>query len=372
MASLTAQAFALNKLFHESRSVMDIYDLSIGEPRLSTFPSKILENLTSQQNINRYYPSHGDAELREMIIQKYYRESSVDNIAITHGTIGALDFIFRANLDHDAEILIPDPGFPPYMKLAEFSRAKVKRYNINLESDAETCINWDQVESLINAKTKVILINSPHNPTGKIFGQKDFLRFQELLNNFPQLSFILDEVYRDLIYTDKIHHDFSAFIERGYVVGSFSKMYPSQGARIGWVLTSSTKMKLLTPYFNNATGSISSFGQEIVKELLKMEVSYKDNYAFACNEARKILDFYHVEYVIPEGAFFIFIKYEINGSVAAAELSQLGVDVISGAAFGATGEFYIRASFAQQTDILQTGFSIIAKHWNQAHSRVLQ
>jgi aspartate/methionine/tyrosine aminotransferase len=371
MTTLSVQAFGLEKKFPLLQKI-ERCDLSIGEPKLSPLPADTFDNLNSIKNINYYYPSHGDLALREIILKKYYHNLDVGNLAITHGTIGALDFIFRANLDENSEILIPDPGFPPYSKLAEFSGSKVKKYSINLDNQSELFIDWNQVESLINHNTKLILINSPHNPTGKIFGEADYLRFKEILNNYPQISFILDEVYRDLIYSNKKHQDFSSFISRGYIVGSFSKMFPLQGARIGWVLTSVENMKGLTPYFNNATGSISSFGQEIAKKLLQKELSFKDIYAAAALDAKKILDFYHVDYIVPEGAFFIFIKYKINGSIVADELSDLGVDVIPGSAFGENGLHYIRASFAQEKNTLTNGFSIIARHWHEIHLKVLQ
>jgi aspartate/methionine/tyrosine aminotransferase len=182
----------------------------------------------------------------------------------------------------------------------------------------------------------------------------------------------MDEVYRGLIYGQKTHYDFSSFIDRGYIVGSFSKMYPLQGARIGWVLTSTDNMKKLSPYFNNAAGAMSSFGQEIVKSILKKRLSFKKNYYEAYSIAKEILDSYRVDYIKPDGAFFIFIKYQIPDLVVVDELQALGVEVVAGSAFGLNGANYIRASFAQQSDILQNAFTIIGKHWKQSHPSSLQ
>lgn len=371
MTTLSPQAFGLDEISSKNSSLLNFYDLRIGEPKLSPFPFNVFDKLHLHKNINSYYPSHGDRALREMIIEKYYNECTVDNVSITHGALGAIDFIFRSILKSDSEVLIPDPGFPPYTKLAEFSGAKVNQYYLNLTQNSETTINWDHLESLITDKTKLILINSPHNPTGKVLTETDYLRFQLLLKTHPQISFILDEVYRDLIYEDKSHYDFSEFIDRGYVVGSFSKMYPLPGARIGWVLTSSEKMKKISPFFNNATGAMSSFGQEIVKILMDRKLSFKEKYLEAARNVKEILDSHHVEYINPEGAFFIFIKYDITGLEAATELAELGVGVVPGSAFGEIGENYIRASFAQVDDVLQNGFSIIAKHWEKTHPRII-
>jgi aspartate/methionine/tyrosine aminotransferase len=368
----SSQAFGLDRKKSSNNSFLEKYDLRIGEPKISQFPTDVFEELIHKKNINCYYPSHGDFLLREMIMEKYYGEHLIDNIAITHGTMGALDYIFRANLNENTEVLLPDPGFPPYTKLAEFSKTKIKKYLLNLTSDSETLIDWDQLESLITENNTLLLLNSPHNPTGKIITDKDLVRFEEILIKYPQLSFVMDEVYRGLIYGSRTHYNFSSYIDRGYIVGSFSKMFPLQGARIGWVLTNSENMKKLTPYFNSASGAMSSFGQEIVKSILKRRLTFKKNYFEAFSQAKEILDSYRVKYINPEGAFFIFIKYEIQDFVVVDELSVLGVEVVPGSVFGPSGTNYIRASFAQQSDIIREAFSIIGKHWVKSHPRTLQ
>ncbi|MGZ3807232.1 MAG: pyridoxal phosphate-dependent aminotransferase [Bacteriovorax sp.] len=351
---------------------MEVYDLRIGEPKISEFPSDVFGELHQRKNINCYYPSHGDPHLREMIINKYYEGHSIDHIGITHGTMGALDFIMRANLNPDLEILIPDPGFPPYTKLAEFTGAKIKKYSLNLENGAKSFIDWEQLESLITDKTKLLLINSPHNPTGKIMRMKDLVRFEQILYKHPHLSFIMDEVYRELIYDDRVHFDFTSYMNRGYIVGSFSKMFPLQGARIGWVFTNKANMEKLSPYFNNATGAMSSFGQEIGKSVLMRKMSYSQTYSNALAFARNILDFYLVDYIVPEGAFFIFIKYDKEGSIVCEELGELGVEVVPGAVFGKLGEFYIRVSFAQENHVLKNALRIIGGHWRRTNKGLLQ
>jgi aspartate/methionine/tyrosine aminotransferase len=373
MTTPTSQAFGLDKKKSKvASSLMDVYDLRVGEPKISPFPYDILNKLQDQKNIYCYYPSHGDFALREMILKRYYPRFCLENIGITHGTMGALDFVMRANLQPGDEILIPDPGFPPYAKLAEFSRAKVRHYELNLDTGSKTFINWDHVEALITDRTKMILINSPHNPTGKILTDADLLYFERLIYKYSGISFVMDEVYRELIYSANPHFDFTRYIGRGYIVGSFSKMFPLQGARVGWVLTNAENMQKLAPYFNNATGAMSSFGQEIVKLLLAEDVSYDKFYAQALAQTRSILDKYKVDYVVPEGAFFIFIKYQNSGNEVVEELEELGVEVVPGAVFGKSGECFIRASFAQEPSILESAFTIIGKHWGQNNQKVIQ
>ncbi|MDO9181794.1 MAG: pyridoxal phosphate-dependent aminotransferase [Bacteriovorax sp.] len=361
MTLVTTQAFGIDHIQCNKH-----FDLSIGEPKISQLPDDIWQEISQQKNINGYYPSHGDLDLREMILEKFYGEESVETIAITHGAIGALDFVFRANLNEDCEILLPDPGFPPYVTLAELTRAHVKKYKINLDKENQTAlmIDWDHLESLITNKTAILLINSPHNPTGKILSAEDMIRFENILNKYPRLSFVMDEVYRNLIYSNGPHCDFYFFKDRGYILGSFSKMFPLQGARIGWVFSSSENIKKLSIYFNNATGAMSSFGQELAKSVLKRKIIYQSLYDEAYIHARKILDIYQVDYVPAEGSFFFFIKYQIPDSLVVDQLLSLGVLVVAGSIFGEKGESYVRASFAQTPEIIESAFGIIGKHWH--------
>ena len=343
------------------------YNLTLGEPRLSEFPYELLDELKGVDQINNYYPSLGDPLLRQRISDKYYPQLSGANIIITQGAIGALDVIFRSVLNCDSEILIPNPGFPPYEKLAEFTGARVTRYHINLYSSS-SLIDWDHILKIVSDKTKILLINSPHNPSGKLFTLKDRDFLKQLLLHYPNLNFVMDEVYRDLIYSSLTHHDLSEFIERGYVINSFSKIYPLQGARIGWVLSCPEKIKHMSIYYNNAYGAISSFGQELAKHLLQKNINYMPRYFDARELGCQILNEYGVDYILPDGAFFICINYMRSDLDVVAELNDLGVQVVPGSAFGTLGAGLIRVSFAQKKELLKEAFHIIGRHWKQKKS----
>ncbi|MBC7715194.1 MAG: pyridoxal phosphate-dependent aminotransferase [Rhizobacter sp.] len=346
-------------------------NMTLGEPRLSEFPYELFDELKKIDKINNYYSSLGDEELRAKIIEKYYSKLSLDNIAITHGAIGALDIIFRANVKAGDEVMLPDPGFPPYEKLAIFSGARVEKYEINFHDD-ETLINWKSLYAHVSKKTKIILINSPHNPTGKIFTEKDLYFLKGLLDFYPELIFIMDEVYRDLIYTQQDHLDLSCLINRGYIVNSFSKIYPLQGARIGWTLTNKENINKITPYLNNAFGAISSFGQELAKLLLKRNPDYLEKYKEARTFSCSILDFYGVDYIIPSGALFIFINYGLPDLEMVQQLDTLGILAVSGAAFGKLSAGYVRFSFAQEISHLKEAFHIIGRHWSEKNSGIIK
>jgi aspartate/methionine/tyrosine aminotransferase len=338
------------------------YNLTLGEPRLSEFPYELLDELKNIEQINNYYPSLGDMVLRQNIIDKYYENLNTDNIIITHGAIGALDVIMRSTLNADSEILLPNPGFPPYEKLAELSGAKIVKYNINLYSQS-SLIDWDHILKNISDKTKIILLNSPHNPSGKLFTLKDRDFLKQILIHYPHLMFVMDEVYRDLIYSGLNHYDLSEFIERGYIINSFSKIYPLQGARVGWVVANAENIKKMSVIYNNAYGAISSFGQELAKLLLAKNVNYQPRYREARESACKILDSYGVDYIFPHGAFFICVNYSCSDLDVISDLREEGIHAVPGSAFGTLSTGFIRLSFAQGPDVLREAFHIIGKHW---------
>lgn len=361
-------AFGLKQLKAEKLGIVKnveenkVYNLTLGEPRLSEFPYELLDELKHIKQINNYYPSLGDPVLRQNIIDKYYHHLQASNIIITHGAIGALDAIFRSILNSNSEILLPDPGFPPYEKLAQFTGAKILKYNINLYSSC-SLIDWDHVLKHVTDKTRVILLNSPHNPSGKLFTQKDRDFLKQILLHYPNLMFVMDEVYRDLIYSGLNHYDLTEFLERGYVINSFSKIYPLQGARIGWVVASDENIKKMSVIYNNAFGAISSFGQELAKLLIAKNIDYQPRYCVARESACQILDEYGVDYLFPNGAFFIFVNYMRSDFDVVAELQELGVHAVPGSAFGVLGTGHIRVSFAQNNEVLNEAFHIIGAHW---------
>lgn len=342
------------------------YNLSLGEPHLSSLPLDIWSDMAKVKESHRYYPYQGCLILRQALLDKYYSSLKLENIAITHGAIGAIDCIFRSHInafrEEWGEVLLPDPGFPPYEKLAAFSQLIVKKYNINLD-DSGSLIDWDQLETQITTATKLIVLNSPHNPTGRLFTDYDCLRLIKILEQYPQLNFVMDEVYRELIFDQCPHIDLSTLLERGFLVGSFSKMYPLQGARVGWVVCSEKMMQKLIPFFSNAFGAVSSFGQELALNLLRRDIHFLDCYSQARKSCELILNNYQIPHLIPQGGFYYFLKFDGDDQLVVEQLKNHKVVVIPGSVFGTRGEKYIRICFAQKKSELTEAFQIIAKTW---------
>ena len=180
----------------------------------------------------------------------------------------------------------------------------------------------------------------------------------------------MDEVYRELIYNGLEHVDFSALIDRTYIIGSFSKTFPIQGARIGWVVTNSEKQKALEPLFQNTYGSVSSYGQELAKKIIREKLSY---YQLYDNSRIKIINELNkrgLEYLVPEGTFYIFLKVGMDDQTFQKLLLVENVKVLSGSLFGKRGKGYIRISFAQDFSIIQSSLDIIVDVLNSQLKRV--
>lgn len=356
---LNSLAFGLDQPL--KNNLMPILDLAVGQPLLSQFPKHMYDNFYSNKKINRYYPASGDEKLKSLILSKYYPKLNTDHISITNGAIGALDFIFRIRREENSSVLIPNPGFPPYEKLAEYSQHQIKKYHIDLKSN-QALIDWNNLMPLIDHDTRLLLINSPHNPTGKILHKIDYQNLLSIIEKYPKLYLVFDEVYRDLIYTQHPHYDFSHILNRSYIVGSFSKVFPLQGARIGWVITSRENQEELAPLMYNVNGAVSSYGQELAKSFLKKDISFFNVYNQSRKMVLKELDQYGIKYLNPEGAFYIFIKVDCNEQDFQKYLLKKGIKVLNGQNFGSLGKGYIRISFAQDFNVIKDAIKIMAHY----------
>lgn len=358
----TSQAFGLTTAPQVNTLQMpEMIDLTIGEPRLSALPTEFVQKLTQIQDIQRYYPAQGSVSLRQSLIEKFYPQIQLQQICITHGAIGALDLILRAICNPGDHILLPDPGFPPYEKLAQFSKVNVSRYRLNSCEENLYAINWNSVTAALTPYTRLIILNSPSNPTGQLFTKRDKLKLIEILQKYPQLSFVMDEVYREMIFEGE-HTETSDLIDRGFVVGSFSKMYPLAGARIGWLIGNEKQLQKIYPYLSFAFGSMSSFGQELALQFLQTKANFSERYHQVLNLIIPVLDHWQIKYVKPHGGFFLWIQTPYLGSELTVQLLQLGLKVVPGESFGPSGAYFIRVCFSQEPEILKQGLDRLGRY----------
>ncbi|MDQ3231762.1 MAG: pyridoxal phosphate-dependent aminotransferase [Pseudobdellovibrionaceae bacterium] len=209
----------------DSRSDGLVCDLSLGEPRRQNFPAEICKSLLDLAAINHYYPAYGLPALRQNIQNRFYPQLNPADymVFMTHGAIHGIDLLLRSALKPGEEILLPDPGFPPYQRLAELIGVKSRTYNL-VHTEHGFAFDIESIAQALTPDTRVLVINSPHNPTGAMLRPEQIQQLGILLKDFPDLLLISDEVYSEIVYTEP-HQTLAGITPRTYVVNSFSKTF---------------------------------------------------------------------------------------------------------------------------------------------------
>ncbi len=219
----------------------DAINLSQGFPDFSVSPKLIhLVAHNMRKGHNQYAPMQGILALREAICRKietlysakYHPEKEIN---ITAGATQALYTAISAVVHQGDEVILFSPAYDCYAPAIELNGGKPVYSQLKLPSYS---VDWDEVQRLMNSRTRMIVINSPHNPTGSIFSQKDMLRLSELVKDTDTII-LSDEVYEHIIFDNKQHQSLMRFpdlIERSFVVFSFGKAFHNTGWKMGYCL----------------------------------------------------------------------------------------------------------------------------------------
>ena len=216
-------------------------NLSQGFPDFNA-NQKLIDLVTVAMNngFNQYPPVEGVLSLREVISQKvnelygtYYDPNS--EITITSGASQGIFTVISAFIKKGDEVIVFQPAYDQYEPSIELNGGKVIPVYLK---GADYSINWEDVENKINSRTRMIVINTPHNPTGTIFTKIDLLRLESLVKD-TDIIILSDEVYGHIIYDDQIHQSVSRYpklVERSFVVSSFGKTFHTTGWKTGYCL----------------------------------------------------------------------------------------------------------------------------------------
>lgn len=254
-------------------------NLSQGFPNFETDKKlKKLVNKAMKNGYNQYPPANGVVALREAIAEKieklhqtYYDPQS--EITVTSGATEALYCAIAAFVGKGDEVIILKPAYDTYEPTVELSGGKV--IPIQLEG-AEYAINWNKIENAITEKTRMVIINTPHNPTGRIFTEADMKKLESLLLD-TDIILLSDEVYEHLIFDDQIHQSASRFphlAERAVVCASFGKTFHNTGWKTGYCAAPSELMKEIRKIHELTTFSVNHPMQQAYSQYLKDENSY--------------------------------------------------------------------------------------------------
>jgi aspartate aminotransferase len=374
----TETAFeVLNRARALEKQGKEIIHLEIGEPDFDT-PTNVIEAGVNalQKGWTHYGPAAGLPDLRQTIADYVSRTRNVpvssDEVVVVPGGKPIIFFTMMALIDEGDEVIYPNPGFPIYESMIDYSLGKA--IPIPLREDRDFSVDTKELASLITDRTKLIILNSPHNPTGGVLTKKDILEIAEAIGD-RNILILSDEIYSRLIY-DGDHFSIMSvpgFKERTILLDGFSKTYAMTGWRMGYGVMRPDLAAQITRLVTNATSCTASFTQMAGIEALRGDQSSVDKMSAEFKRRRdvfvaglnKIKSF---SCRVPKGAFYAFPNITKTGwaskKLADALLEQAGVACLSGTAFGAYGEGYLRFSVANSLENLNKALARI-EDWSR-------
>ena len=354
------------------RQGKDIIHLEIGEPDFDT-PANIIEAASDalHKGWTHYGPSAGLPELREAIAREVSRTRSVpvtpEEVVVVPGGKPIIFFSMLALVEVGDEVIYPNPGFPIYESMINFLGGKA--VPIQLREDREFRLDVDELAGLISDRTKLIILNSPHNPTGGVLTQNDVREIAAAIGD-RDIMVLSDEIYGRLIFEGEHHSILSLpdWKERTILLDGFSKTYAMTGWRMGYGVMRADLATHIARLMTNSNSCTASFtqvaGVEAIRgdqssvEYMRREFQHRrDIFVDGINRIRGF------SCRRPKGAFYTFPNITRTGwpskKLADALLEQAGVACLSGTAFGEFGEGYLRFSVANSIDNIQAALRAI-------------
>ena len=343
----------------------DVINLGIGQPDFPTPPNIVAAAQKALADGHHgYTPANGILPLREAVaadIQKW-RGAEVDpgHILIQPGGKPTMFFAILMFGEPGAEIMYPNPGFPIYESVINFSGAKA--VPIALHESTGFSFSAEEVLERVTAATRLIIINSPANPTGGIVGAGELDKLVAGLESWPEVVILSDEIYSRMLYDGFAHKtmlDYGSIRDRLILLDGWSKTYAMTGWRLGYSVWPASLIELATRLAVNDHSCVNAATQWAGLEALTGPQDAVDEMVRAFDERRKII----VEElnalpgfscVTPLGAFYAFPNITGTGK-SAAELQNLmlneaGVATVAGTSFGRFGEGYVRFSYANSDE----------------------
>jgi aspartate/methionine/tyrosine aminotransferase len=344
----------------------DIIHLEIGEPDFDT-PSNIIEAGCDalRKGFTHYGPSAGMMELREVIAQHVSETRRVnvtpDEVVVVPGGKPIIFFSILALAEDGDEIIYPNPGFPIYESMINYVGAKA--VPIRLREELEFRLDVDELASLINDRTKLLILNSPQNPTGGVLTKEDITAIARAIGD-RNIMVLSDEIYSQLIFEGEHHSIMSidGMQERTILLDGFSKTYAMTGWRMGYGVMRPDLATHISRLMTNSNSCTASFTQVAGIEALRgskksvdaMRAEFEKRRDVMVAGLNKIKGF---SCRVPHGAFYVFPNITKTGwpskKLADAVLDDAGVAALSGTAFGDFGEGYLRFSVANSIENIE-------------------
>lgn len=318
-----------------------------------------------KKDVHQYLPISGYppllTKIAKLILDFYQRVVLTESeILVTTGATQALFTTILALIKKDDEVIILDPSFDNYEAPTLLCNAKAIRVELNEDYSP----NWERIESVITNKTRMLIINSPHNPTGKIWRENDFVALENLLEKYPNILLLSDEVYEFISFEEK-HisiHSRKKIVERSIIVSSFGKSFHITGWRIGYLVAPEYLMKEIKKVHQYLVFSVNSLAQVAISDYLDV-VSVNELGKFYQKKRdyfRKLLQNSKFELMPCEGTYFQTVSYKAISNENDLDfckrlVTKYGVAAIPISAFYADGKDLklIRFCFAKDDKTLE-------------------
>src|SRR5882757_9021454 len=363
----TETAFeVLNKARALERQGRKIIHLEIGEPDFDT-PANVVEAGIGalRKGWTHYGPSAGLLELRQAIAEDVSRSRGVkvtsDEVVVVPGGKPIIFFALLALADVGDEVIFPNPGFPIYESMIDYVGARA--VPIRLREEKDFSFDVDELASLISDRTRLIILNSPQNPTGGVLTKDDIDAISRAIGD-RNIMVLSDEIYSQLIFEGEHHSIMSidGMQERTILLDGFSKTYAMTGWRMGYGVMRPDLATHISRLMTNSNSCTASFTQIAGIEALRgpqnvvdaMHAKFEKRRDVMVAGLNKIKGF---SCRMPKGAFYAFPNITKTGwsskKLADALLEEAGVAALSGTAFGDFGEGYMRFSVANSIENIE-------------------
>ena len=359
---------------------MDVINLGIGQPDFKT-PEHVVEAAVKalRDGHHGYTPANGILPLREAVAADFEKRNGVvidpENVVVQPGGKVTMFFAILMFGEPGAEIIYPDPGFPIYRSVIDFSGAKA--VPMPLREENEFSFSAEEVLSLITPKTRLMILNSPANPTGGVLRTEELDKLVDGLQEHPQVVILSDEIYSQMLYDGRRHVSLMAYEsirDRVILLDGWSKTYAMTGWRLGYAIWPKDLAEPATRLSINCHSCVNAPTQYAGMAALTGPQDAVHVMTEAFDERRKVIveelnTIPGFRCLNPGGAFYTFPSIADTGMTARQAqdglLEEVGVATVAGTSFGEYGEGFLRFSYANSIENIREALQRI-RVWLQA------
>ena len=358
----------IREMFAMQDGMTDVISFALGEPDF-TAPQHVIDATVAslQRGETHYTPNAGIPALRQAVSDLYKRRGldyKPSEVLIGAGAISMLNLACTAMLDIGDEVLVPDPGWANYVGL--MMQVGAVPVPIHLKEENGFMYDVADLKAALTPKTKMILLNSPSNPTGGVASEENLRQVAEFAKE-NDLYILADEIYRELLWDDEPYTSIAGFPgmkERAVVVDGFSKTYAMTGMRLAWAVAPEEVIVVMTKLLENVLSSVNegvqwggvaalNGSQECVEEMKRQYRRRREIIVEGLNDMKG------VSCLMPKGAFYAFPNISKLGipsrEFAMRLLKEKHVVVVPGTGFGDGGEGFVRLAYATSEDNIREG-----------------